>query len=69
MKEELPFQLKEQIIMFAAIGLSPFFLIKDILFPPSQKDKEKIRENEIEQMRQRHFKHNRKLDGWDLGRP
>jgi hypothetical protein len=55
--------------MFAAIGLSPFFLIKDILFPPSQKDKEKIRENEIEQMRQRHFKHNRKLDGWDLGRP
>lgn len=70
MKDEgLIFPLKEEFVLLAAIALCPFVLIKDILFPPSQEEIEKMRKDEIERMKQHHYKHDRKLDGALYGRP
>ena len=57
MKDEgFIYPLKGQFVLLAAITLCPFVLIKNILFPPSQEEIERIRKDEIERMRQHHYR-------------
>lgn len=68
-EESILFPIKEQFMMFAAIMLCPFVAAYNILFPPSKEEIERRRKIEREEMRKRHYQHDRKLDGVDLGRP